>query len=108
MGSTEGFREIFLQLPVAVGFQATPELYLQLDTTLAKIKIADSANAFFGADTTPLAVTAIYNALPALDVIGTIGVNLTPPESGDPMVEGPGVGDTLTFLIGARYYLGTL
>ncbi len=103
-----GGTPMFVQLPVAVGFQATPELYVQLDTALAQIEIADSGNAFFGADTTPIAVTAVYNAIPALDVIAAIGLNLTPPESADPMAADPGVGDTLTFLLGARYYLGTL
>lgn len=108
VAGVSGGREIFLQLPVALGYQATPELYVQLDTTLAKIKIADSASAYIGADTTPIAVTATYNAMPALDVIGAIALNLTPPESSDPMASDPGVGDTLTFLIGARYYLGKL
>ncbi len=102
-----GGTPMFLQLPVAVGFQATPELYLQLDTTLAQIEISDSGNAFFGADTTPLLVTAVYNAMPALDVIGSIGLNLTPPDAVPPAPE-VGVGDTLTFLVGARYYLGEL
>lgn len=106
-----GGHPTFLQLPVAVGYQATPELYLQLDTTLAQIEITDSGNAFFGADTTPLAVTGIYNAIPALDVIASIGLNLTPPDTIDPvtmMATEGSVGDSLTFLIGARYYLGKL
>ncbi|HSK04159.1 MAG TPA: hypothetical protein VK932_23055 [Kofleriaceae bacterium] len=105
--SEGGGTPMFLQLPVAVGFQATPELYLQLDTTLAQIEISDSGNAFFGADTTPIAVTAVYNAMPALDVIASIGLDLTPPDTVAPAPE-IGVGDTLTFLVGARYYLGDL
>lgn len=103
-----GEREIFLQLPVAVGYQATPELYFQLDTTLAKVKLVDSSNEFFGADTTPLTVTAVYNAIPALDVIAAIGINLTPPAGDGPMAEESGVGDTFGLLVGARYYLGDL
>jgi hypothetical protein len=106
-----GGTPIFLQLPVAIGFQATPELYLQLDTTLAQIEISDSGNAFFGADTTPLAVSAVYNAMPALDVIAAISVNLTPPGVFDPismMTIEPDVGDTLAFLLGVRYFLGDL
>jgi hypothetical protein len=101
-----GDRPVLFQLPVAVGFQAASELYLQLDTTLAQI--ASSGNALFGADTTPIALTAVYNAIPALDVLAAISLNLTPPESTDPMAPTPGVGDTLAFLIGARYYLGKL
>jgi hypothetical protein len=106
-----GGRPTFLQIPVAVGYQATPELYVQLDTTLAQIEITDSGNAFFGADTTPLAVTGIYNAMPALDVIASIGLNLTPPDIVDPMTmmrTSGSVGDSLTFLVGARYYVGQL
>jgi hypothetical protein len=101
----------YLQLPIQIGFQATPELYLQLDTTLLQIKIADSANAFIGADTTPVALTATYNAIQALDVIASVGLNLTPPSTTDPvtmMSITPGVGDTLVFLLGARYYIGKL
>jgi hypothetical protein len=101
----DGTREVFFQLPVAVGYQATPELYVQLDTILAKLKIADSNNAFIFADSTPLAVTATYNAIPALDAIASIGINLTPPEA---MGVDVALGDTLTFLVGARYYIGQL
>ena len=92
---------VTLSLPVAVGFQATPALYAQVDTSLATLDISDSANAFLFADSTPLALTLIYNAIPALDVSAGIGVNLTPAE---PL----GVGDTLGFLVGARYYAGAL
>jgi hypothetical protein len=108
---TAGARPMFLQLPVAVGYQATPELYVQLDTTLAQIEISDSGNAFFGADTTPLAVTGVYNAMPNLDVSLAIGLNLTPPDTVDPvsmMATEGSVGDSLTFLLGARYYIGQL
>lgn len=94
-------KPIVLGLPVAVGFQATPELYFQVDTTLASIKIANSENAFIFADSTPAALTGIYNAIPALDVMAGLAMNATPP--GD-----AGVGDTLAFLLGVRYYGGQL
>ncbi|MBP6632767.1 MAG: hypothetical protein KBG28_27610 [Kofleriaceae bacterium] len=94
-------KPITFGLPVAVGFQATPELYLQLDTTLATFSISNSANAFIFADTTPMSVTASYNVMPALDVSAGLALNLTPP---DPA----GVGDTLAVLLGARYYIGQL
>lgn len=94
-------KPISLGLPVAVGFQATPELYLQLDTSLGTIDISDSANAFLFADTSPFAATAIYNVQQPIDVIASVGLNVTP-------VEPAGVGDTLTFLLGVRYYGGTL
>lgn len=94
-GPTDAPKPIKFVLPIAVGYQATPELYVQLDTTLATIKIKDSANAFIGADSTPLALSAVYNAIPALDVLAGISID-------------PNIDDTLAFAIGARYYLGTL
>lgn len=106
-----GAKPVYFQLPIQIGYQATPELYLQLDTTLLQLKISDSSNAFIGADTTPIALTGTYNAMPALDVIASIGLNLTPPSTTDPvtmMTIEPGVGDTLVFLLGARYYIGKL
>lgn len=87
-------------LQVAVGFQPTPELYLQLDTNLATFSIADSANAFIFADRTPASLLAVYNAIPALDVAAGIGLDLTPAAGG--------VADTLAFLLGVRYYAGSL
>jgi hypothetical protein len=92
---------INLAIPVGVGFQATPELYVQLDTTIATINIKDSATAVIFADTTPIALTATYNVMPALDVLAGIALDLTPV---DPL----GVGDTFAILLGARYYGGKL
>ncbi|HEU4614370.1 MAG TPA: hypothetical protein VFS15_19880, partial [Kofleriaceae bacterium] len=86
-----------LSLPIAVGYQATPELYLQVDTKLAQFDLHDSANAFIGADMTPVSLTAVYNVINALDVQAAIGTDLT---------NSPG--DSLSFLVGARYYAGTL
>lgn len=92
---------INLAIPVGVGFQATPELYVQLDTNIATINIKDSATAVIFADTTPIAVTATYNVMPALDVLAGLALDLTPAEPA-------GVGDTFAILIGARYYGGKL
>ena len=50
-----------------------------------------------GADTTMVSLTAVYNALPALDIQAAVGTDL--PSS---------PGDALTFLVGARYYAGAL
>ncbi|MEZ4365440.1 MAG: hypothetical protein R2939_04020 [Kofleriaceae bacterium] len=89
-------------LPVGVGYQITPEFYAQLDTQLANIAIKDAGDtAIIFADTTPLAITATYNAMPALDVYVGLSMDLTP---ADPL----GVGDTLAFLAGATYYAGDL
>lgn len=84
-------------LPIAVGYQPTEELYLQVDTKLFTVNISDSANSLIGKDSTPLALTAVYNVIPALDVQAGIGTDLT---------NSPG--DSLSFLIGARYYAGQL
>jgi hypothetical protein len=48
-------------------------------------------------DTTPVALTAVYNVMNRLDVLATIGTDLT----NEP-------GDAVTFLVGARYYAGEL
>jgi len=90
-------RPIDLSLPVGLGYQATGQLYLQLDTKLVQLDLSDSANVWFGADATPLALTVVYNVLPALDVQGVVSTDL----SNTP-------GDALTFLVGARYYAGRL
>ena len=86
-----------LSVPLGIGVQPTPELYLQLDTKLVQLDISDSANALIGKDMTPLALTVIYNVINALDVQAAIGTDV----SNSP-------GDALTFLVGARYYAGQL
>ena len=86
-----------LSLPLAVGVQVSPVVYLQVDTKLAQIALHDSDTMMLGADTTPVALTAVWNAWHALDVQAAIGSDLT-----------TGAGDALWFLVGARYYAGTL
>ena len=90
-------KPVDIGLPIGVGVQPTPELYLQLDTKLVQLDISDSANALIGKDMTPVALTVIYNVINALDVQAAIGTDLT---------NSPG--DALTFLVGARYYAGQL
>lgn len=92
---------IDLSLPVGVGMEATPELFVSLETNIATINIKDSATAVIFADTTPLQIVGRYNVMPALDVLAGLSLDLTPP---DPV----GVGDTFAILVGARYYGGTL
>lgn len=86
---------IDISLPIGVGYQATGQLYFQLDTKLVQLDLGDSANVVIGADATPVTLTAIYNVLPALDVQAAIGSDLSNAPD-----------DSLTFLIGARYYAG--
>jgi hypothetical protein len=96
-GAMNAPKPIDLSLPLSVGYQATPLLYFQLDSKLARFNISNSSNAFIGKDTTPVALTAVYNVLHALDIQASIGTDL----SNTP-------GDLLTFLVGARYYAGQL
>lgn len=95
--ATASFRPIFLTLPVGVGFQATPELYATVVTSLATIEIADSDTGFIFADFTPVTVNGTYSVSPNLDAYAQIGTDL----SNSP-------GDALTFLVGANYYMGAL
>ena len=87
---------VVLQLPVAVGVQPTELFYLQLDTKLGRINFHDSTNALFGRDETPLALTAVYNVMNALDVQAAIGADLS----------ADAIGDSFSVLVGARYYAG--
>jgi hypothetical protein len=90
-------KPVTFNVPVSFGYQVHPLVYLQLDTKLAQFKISDADNAFIFADTTPVALTVVYNVLHAVDVQAAIGTDL----SNDP-------GNTVAFLVGARYYAGKL
>ena len=90
-------KPIDFSVPISFGYQATPLVYFQLDTKLARFNISDSANAFVFADTTPVALTAVYNVVNALDVQASISTDLS---------NAPG--DALSFLVGARFYAGKL
>ncbi len=87
----------FVQLPVAVGVQPTELVYVQLDTKLGRIGLHDSEHALIGKDETPLALTIVYNVLNALDLQASVGADV----SNKP-------GDTLSLLVGARFYAGEL
>jgi hypothetical protein len=95
--ATDGLRPITFGLPIGVAYQATPELYVSLDTRLVDLEIADSATTVIFADTTPLRFQGIYNVQPNLDAFAAISTDLT----NEP-------GDTLQFFVGANYYLGAL
>lgn len=88
---------IDLSLPLAIGVQVSPVVYLQVDTKVAQIALHDADSMMFAADTSPVALTAVWNAWHALDVQAAIGTDLT-----------TGAGDAMWFLVGARYYAGTL
>lgn len=93
-----GVRPIDLVLPVGVGYQATPELYAQVDTTLATIEVSDSASAFIFADNIPLTASVVYNLQPALDITASFGFTDLKNNAGD----------NITAAIGAQYYIGAL
>ena len=88
-----------------------------IDTQLAQFLISkgdlpdgvDSAGFIF-ADSTPLFISGTYNVVPAIDATFGIGLDLTPGDTVDAMgnVTEGSVGDTLSFLIGGRYYFGKL
>ncbi len=80
-----------------MAYQATPELYVSVLTTIFTLDILDSATTVIFADTTPLTFQGTYNVQPNLDAYAAISTDLT----NEP-------GDTLSFLIGANYYLGAL
>lgn len=83
-------------IPVGVAFQATPQLYLHADTTLATILLSDpgagSRVVSYG-DTIPFSVGAWFNVNKGLDVGGSFNTDFK------------GVGDFWTILLGGRYYL---
>ncbi len=90
-------RPIDVSLPLGIGVQPAETVYLQLDTKLAQLDLHDSENVLIGRDAVPISLTAVWNALPALDLQAAVGTDL---------MNAPG--DALTFLIGARYYAGQL
>ena len=96
--ATATVRPIFLSLPVGAGYQATPELWAQVDTNIANIEIADYTTGFIFADFIPLNLSVIYNLKPALDITASIGFTDLKNNAGD----------NLNFSIGARYYIGAL
>jgi hypothetical protein len=93
----DAMHPIDLTIPVGVGIQPSETVYVQLDTRLLQLALRDSVNTMLGRDTTPLALSVAWNALPALDLQGAIGTDLTNDAIG-----------ALTFLIGARFYAGQL
>jgi hypothetical protein len=88
---------IDLGLPLGVGVQPLPELYLQIDTKLAQLALSESEHLVIFRDIIPVTVTAVYNVINALDVQAAIGTDV---------MNAPG--DSLTFLVGARFYAGQL
>jgi hypothetical protein len=82
----------YLALPVGVGLQATPNIYLFAATNIATIKIANASNSVIFSDAIPLAVGGFYS-MPKLDVGVQISDDLK------------NAGDLYILQLMARYYL---
>jgi hypothetical protein len=89
-------KPIYLTLPIGIGFQATPELWIEADTLLFQsIKISNAPNVSI-ADATPLLLTGILNTLDRhLDLLGYAG-----------FYDLQHAGDSFSFGVGFRYYPG--
>ncbi len=70
--ATTGATPITLGLPVGFQYQASPQINAFLQTSLANIKIADSANAFLFADFIPLSVGAFFSPSNTMDFGGSV------------------------------------
>jgi hypothetical protein len=107
---TGASKPVTFGLPVSLAWQPTPIVYVQLDTQLATLKIANATNSFLFADSTPVTFTAYINAVPQLDLFAGVSANLTPADTmdaaGNPVATA--LGDTVGVIVGARYYLGAL
>lgn len=85
-------------LPIGVGIQATPALWIEADTApFSMLAIADGEHQLIS-DVTPLLATAIYNLMAGhLDAIGYFGFTDLQQAS-----------DTVTFGVGVRYFAGNV
>lgn len=89
-------KPIDVSLPFGIGVQPLDTLYFQLGTKLVQLNIHESENAIIGKDATPLALTIVWNAIAPLDLQAIVGTDLNDPKN------------SMTFLVGARYYAGQL
>jgi hypothetical protein len=90
----DGPTPIFLNLPIGVLVQATPQLFVQVDTTIATIEIADSDTAVIGDEVVPVGLTLGYTPSRNLDLGLTVSDDLKHAD------------DTLAVGIFLRYYGG--
>jgi hypothetical protein len=91
-------KPIGLTLPVGVGIQALPELWIEADTApISMLSISDGDTQLIS-DVTPLLATAVYNLMAGhLDALGYFG-----------FTDLQQAADTVTFGVGVRYYAGTV
>lgn len=85
-------------VPIGVGFQAIPSLFIQVDTTIAEFTLTqEGSSSFIGADATPLGLTAYFSPNNEWDISVGGGIDATP-------AEGLAVADTATLGAGVIYY----
>jgi len=68
-----GARPIQALLPIAIGFQATPQIFAAIKTNIATLKIKDSANSFIFKDTTELKANLFFSPSNAIDLGAGLG-----------------------------------
>jgi len=85
---------ITFDIPIGVGFQAAPNIFVWANTSVAHIKISNASNAFLFADYIPLNVGLDYSVDQHLQV----GGYLTLPDLENAKF------DLLVFGVGARYF----
>ncbi len=82
-----------LDLPIGLAVQASPKLFAWVQTSLAHVKLANTANAILFADVIPLQLGALYRATKDVDVGGFLDF---------PDLEN--VGNVFAIGVMARYY----
>jgi hypothetical protein len=83
---------IAIEVPVGVGFQATPNIYTFAAINIANIKIRDTVNAFLFADFIPLSLGGFYS-MDKIDIGAIFADDLK------------NAGDHLAFSVAARYFM---
>lgn len=87
---------VYLQLPVGFAYQATPMVYVETLTNLARIEISDVDSGFIFADFIPVNVTGFYSLNANMDIGAGLGLDFKADE----------IGDSLNWLVAFRYYGG--
>jgi hypothetical protein len=91
-------RPIGLTLPIGVGVQASPSLWIEADTAPFSMLDVSGGDTQSIGDVTPLLATAIYNLMDGhLDAIGYFG-----------FTDLQQAADTVTFGVGVRYFAGRI
>lgn len=66
-------KPIDLSLPVGVGYQATPQIWAFVDTSIGTIEIADSETVIFGSDVIPVGFGGFFSPSNAMDFGARVG-----------------------------------